>query len=83
MPTGRMMSSAGAEKGMGSYEGGALVLATCAFAIQIYCDFGGYSDNFLAAPRRLPPRGMYTYSRNQLVREMCHRFQNSVTEQAK
>lgn len=26
------------------YQGGALVLATCAFAIQIYCDFGGYSD---------------------------------------
>ncbi len=31
-------------KNPGSYEGGALVLATCAFAIQIYCDFGGYSD---------------------------------------
>ena len=29
---------------LGSYEGGALVLATCAFAVQIYCDFGGYSD---------------------------------------
>ena len=27
-----------------SYEGGALVAATCAFAVQIYCDFGGYSD---------------------------------------
>lgn len=26
------------------YQGGALVLATCAFAFQIYCDFGGYSD---------------------------------------
>lgn len=26
------------------YRGGALVLATCAFAVQIYCDFGGYSD---------------------------------------
>ena len=26
------------------YQGGALVLATLAFAIQIYCDFGGYSD---------------------------------------
>lgn len=29
---------------LGNYEGGALVLATCAFAFQIYCDFGGYSD---------------------------------------
>ena len=27
-----------------NYQGGALVLATCAFAFQIYCDFGGYSD---------------------------------------
>lgn len=26
------------------YRGGALVLATFAFAFQIYCDFGGYSD---------------------------------------
>ena len=29
---------------LGNYEGGALVIATCAFAFQIYCDFGGYSD---------------------------------------
>ena len=27
-----------------SYDGPALVLATLAFAIQIYCDFSGYSD---------------------------------------
>ena len=27
-----------------AYSGGALVVATCAFALQIYCDFGGYSD---------------------------------------
>ena len=27
-----------------NYTGGALVLATMAFAIQIYCDFSGYSD---------------------------------------
>lgn len=26
------------------YQGGILVLATCTFALQIYCDFGGYSD---------------------------------------
>lgn len=26
------------------YQGGVLVLATFAFAFQIYCDFGGYSD---------------------------------------
>lgn len=26
------------------YQGGTLVIATCAFAFQIYCDFGGYSD---------------------------------------
>ena len=29
---------------LGDYEGGILVVATCAFAFQIYCDFGGYSD---------------------------------------
>ena len=28
----------------GQYQGGALILATLAFAVQIYCDFGGYSD---------------------------------------
>ena len=33
-------------------------------------------------PFRLPPRGIYRYSRNQVVREMCHRRQNSVTEAA-
>lgn len=27
-----------------AYSGGAFLLATAAFAIQIYCDFGGYSD---------------------------------------
>ena len=31
-------------------------------------------------PLRLPPSGIYTYSRNQLPREICHRFQNSVTD---
>lgn len=29
---------------LSNYSGGALVLATAAFAFQIYCDFGGYSD---------------------------------------
>ena len=33
-----------------------------------------------AVPQRLPPRGIYRYSRNQPVRDMCHRRQNSVTE---
>ena len=33
-------------------------------------------------PFRLPPKGMYSYSRNHVVREMCHRRQNSVTEAA-
>ena len=34
------------------------------------------------APRRLPPSGIYTYSRNQVPSEMCQRRQNSVTERA-
>jgi alginate O-acetyltransferase complex protein AlgI len=29
-------------------------------------------------PLRLPPRGIYTYSRNQVDREMCHLLQKSV-----
>ena len=29
---------------LSAYTGGALVAATAAFAFQIYCDFGGYSD---------------------------------------
>lgn len=29
---------------LSAYTGGALVVATAAFAFQIYCDFGGYSD---------------------------------------
>lgn len=28
----------------GNYSGGAFLIAAAAFAIQIYCDFGGYSD---------------------------------------
>ncbi len=28
----------------GEYSGGAFLIATAAFAFQIYCDFGGYSD---------------------------------------
>lgn len=38
---------------LGKYEGGALVLATCAFAFQIYCDFGGYSDIARGAARMM------------------------------
>ena len=34
----------------------------------------------LAVPWRLPPRGIYKYSRNQAVRDICQRRQNSVTE---
>ena len=33
-----------------------------------------------AVPLRLPPRGKYRHSRRKVVRVMCHRFQNSVTE---
>ena len=38
---------------LGKYEGGALVLATCAFAFQVYCDFGGYSDIARGAARMM------------------------------
>ena len=36
----------------------------------------------LASPLRLPPRGIYTYSLNQVLREICHLCQKSVTEVA-
>jgi D-alanyl-lipoteichoic acid acyltransferase DltB (MBOAT superfamily) len=36
-----------------SYSGGALVVATIAFAFQIYCDFSGYSDIAIGAARTL------------------------------
>ena len=32
------------------------------------------------SPLRLPPSGIYTYSRNQPDRVMCQRRQNSVME---
>lgn len=31
-------------RNLGNYAGAALIAATAAFALQIYCDFGGYSD---------------------------------------
>lgn len=36
-----------------SYSGGALIVATIAFAFQIYCDFSGYSDIAIGASRTL------------------------------
>lgn len=36
-----------------SHGGGALVVATIAFAFQIYCDFSGYSDIAIGAARTL------------------------------
>lgn len=36
-----------------SYSGGALIIATIAFAFQIYCDFSGYSDIAIGASRTL------------------------------
>ena len=46
-------------------------------------DNGYGSTNFSAVrafPLRLPPSGIYRYSRNQPVREMCHFFQKLRTE---
>ena len=45
----------------GSYEGGILVLATCAFAFQIYCDFGGYSDIARGCARMMGVRLMVNF----------------------
>lgn len=48
---------------LGSYEGGILVLATCAFAFQIYCDFGGYSDIARGCARMMGIRLMENFRR--------------------
>lgn len=45
----------------GSYEGGILVLATCTFAFQIYCDFGGYSDIARGCARMMGVRLMVNF----------------------
>ncbi len=44
-----------------SYEGPALVLATLAFAIQIYCDFSGYSDIALGSAQVMGVRLMKNF----------------------
>lgn len=44
-----------------SYQGPALVLATLAFAIQIYCDFSGYSDIALGAAQVMGVRLMKNF----------------------
>lgn len=38
---------------LSSYTGGVLIIATTLFAIQIYCDFSGYSDIALGSARLL------------------------------
>jgi D-alanyl-lipoteichoic acid acyltransferase DltB (MBOAT superfamily) len=44
-----------------SYDGPALVLATLAFAVQIYCDFSGYSDIALGSAQVMGVRLMKNF----------------------
>ena len=48
---------------LGDYEGGILIVATCAFAFQIYCDFGGYSDIARGCARMMGIRLMENFRR--------------------
>lgn len=55
-----------------SYSGGVLVIATTLFAIQIYCDFSGYSDIALGSARLLGIELSHNFE--------CPYLSNSVSE---
>ena len=51
-------------------SGGAVALATAAFALQIYCDFGGYSDIARGCSRMLGVELMENFRRPYLAENM-------------
>ena len=62
--------------------GGAVILATVLFAVQIYCDFGGYSDIAIGAAQVLGFRLMENFHRPYLSRsagEFWHRWHISLS----
>ena len=62
--------------------GGAVILATVLFAVQIYCDFGGYSDMAIGAAQVLGFRLMENFHRPYLSRsagEFWHRWHISLS----
>ncbi|HJQ14175.1 MAG TPA: MBOAT family O-acyltransferase, partial [Anaerolineales bacterium] len=53
-----------------SYDGPALVLATLAFAIQIYCDFSGYSDIALGSAQVMGVKLMKNFDHPYFARSI-------------
>ncbi|MFN0060680.1 MAG: MBOAT family O-acyltransferase [Planctomycetota bacterium] len=58
-----------------AFEGPAFVVATVAFAIQIYCDFSGYSDIAIGASRILGIELMQNFRRPYLARSLVEFWQ--------
>ena len=66
-----------------SYTGGALVIATAAFAFQIYCDFSGYSDIAKGCARMMGIDLMVNFRAPYLsvsIREFWKRHHISLTD---
>lgn len=57
------------------YNGPALVFATLAFAIQIYCDFSGYSDIALGSAQVMGVRLMKNFSHPYFARSISEFWQ--------
>src|SRR5215211_4458511 len=53
-----------------SYDGPALVLATLAFAVQIYCDFSGYSDIALGSAQVMGVKLMKNFDHPYFARSI-------------
>lgn len=65
-----------------NYTGVALIVATCFFAIQIYCDFSGYSDIALGAAQVMGFTLMVNFDRpyaSQTVSEFWKRWHISLS----
>ena len=68
--------------GITGANGGAVMLATAAFALQIYCDFGGYSDIARGCSQMLGVELMVNFKRPYLaqsMREFWRRWHISLT----
>ncbi|CAG0995567.1 Peptidoglycan O-acetyltransferase [Anaerolineae bacterium] len=66
----------------GDYQGLALIVATIAFAFQIYCDFSGYSDIAIGAAQVMGIRLMKNFDRayfSQSISEFWRRWHISLS----
>jgi alginate O-acetyltransferase complex protein AlgI len=66
----------------GSYSGAAILLATYLFALQIYCDFSGYSDIAIGAAQVMGFRLMRNFDRpyfSQSISEFWRRWHISLS----